>query len=59
MRSVSDLWADLAAATAGRVRRVPMNFLVRELLRSLPSRLKSPWVFPSASGESPLDSLVA
>src|SRR5262245_13865749 len=41
---------------AGRVRRVPMNSMVRELLRSLPSRLKSPWVFPSASGETPLDS---
>jgi site-specific recombinase XerD len=24
-------------------------------LRALPSRLKSPWVFPSASGETPLD----
>jgi integrase len=41
---------------AGRVRRVPMNSLVRELLRSLPSRLKSRWVFPSAASETPLDS---
>ena len=41
---------------AGRVRRVPMNSFVRELLRSLPSRLKSAWVFPSAAAETPLDS---
>ena len=33
-----------------------MNSMVRELLRSLPTRLKSRWVFPSASGEVPLDS---
>ena len=32
-----------------------MNDTVRELLRSLPSRLKSPWVFPSATGETPLE----
>jgi integrase len=41
---------------AGRTRRVPMNSLVRDHLRALPSRLKGPWVFPSASGETPLDS---
>jgi integrase len=41
---------------AGRVRRVRMNSLVRELLRSLPSRLKSRWVFPSAASETALDS---
>jgi integrase len=28
---------------------------VREILRALLSRLKSPWVFPSATGETPLD----
>ena len=39
----------------GEARRIPMNDTVRELLRSLPSRLKSPWVFPSATGETPLD----
>jgi hypothetical protein len=33
-----------------------MNSLVRELLRSLPSRLKSEWVLPSATGETALDS---
>ena len=41
---------------AGRVRRVPMNSLVRALLRSLPSRLKSPWMFPSATRDTALDS---
>jgi integrase len=41
---------------AGRVRCVPMNSLVRELLRSLPSRLKGEWVLPSATGETSLDS---
>ena len=39
----------------GGVRRVPMNDTVRDLLRSLPSRLKSPYVFPSANPETPLD----
>jgi hypothetical protein len=32
-----------------------MNDTVRDLLRSLPSRLKSPYVFPSANPETPLD----
>jgi integrase len=32
-----------------------MNDTVRDLLRSSPSRLKSPYVFPSATGETPLD----
>src|SRR5262245_60562526 len=39
----------------GEARRIEMNDTVRALLRSLPSRLKSPWVFPSATGETPLD----
>jgi integrase len=39
----------------GGARRVPMNDTVRELLRALPSRLKSAYVFPSATGETPLD----
>src|SRR5262249_11125252 len=34
---------------SGRVRRVPMNSVVRALLRSLPSRLKSGWVLPSTT----------
>jgi len=41
---------------AGRARRLPMNSQVRNFLRALPSRLKSQWVFPSASGETPVDS---
>ena len=32
-----------------------MNDTVREILRALPSRLKGPWVFPSATGETPID----
>jgi len=40
---------------SGETRRVPMNDTVRELLRSLPSRLNSPWVFPSDTGETALD----
>jgi len=31
-----------------------MNDTVRDILRALPSRLKSPWVFPSETGETPL-----
>jgi integrase len=32
-----------------------MNDTVRDVLRTLPSRLKSSWVFPSGTGESPID----
>jgi len=32
-----------------------MNDTAREVLRALPSRLKSPWVFPSQTGKTPLD----
>ena len=32
-----------------------MNETVREILRALPSRLKSPYVFPSDTGQTPLD----
>ena len=39
----------------GEARRVPMNDTVRDLLRALPSRLKSALVFPSATGVTPLD----
>jgi integrase len=40
---------------SGETRRVPINETVRALLGSLPSRLKSPYVFPSATRETPLD----
>jgi site-specific recombinase XerD len=33
-----------------------MNETVRDILRALPSRLKSPFVFPSATGKTALDS---
>jgi integrase len=39
----------------GEARRVPMNDTVRDILRTFPSRLKAAWVFPSATGETPLD----
>jgi Phage integrase family len=42
-------------AKHGEARRIPMNDTVRELLRALPSRLKSALVFPSATGETPID----
>ena len=32
-----------------------MNDTVREVRRAFPSRLKSRWVFPSETGETPLD----
>jgi site-specific recombinase XerD len=40
---------------SGEMRHVRMNDRVLEILRQLPSRLKSEWVFPSETGESPLD----
>jgi len=40
---------------SGKARHVPMNDTVRETLRALPSRLKSEWVFPSSTGETPVD----
>ena len=39
----------------GEKRHVPMNDTAREILRSLPSRMKSAYVFPSATGETPID----
>src|SRR4029453_6546287 len=39
----------------GETRRVPMNDTVRDILGSRPSRLKVAYVFPSATGETPLD----
>jgi integrase len=40
---------------SGEARHIPMNDTVRTVLRALPSRLKSAWVFPSEAGETPLD----
>jgi len=39
----------------GEARRLPMNDTVREILRTRPSRLKSPYVSPSETGETPID----
>ena len=39
----------------GESRYVPMNDRVVEVLRSLPSRMKSGYVFPSETGETPLN----
>ena len=40
---------------SGKVRRVPMNDTVRAVLRDLPSRARSAYVFPSKAGETALD----
>ena len=40
---------------SGEDYHVPMNDEVRAILQALPSRLRSPWVFPSESGKTPLD----
>jgi integrase len=40
----------------GRDYHVPMNDELRSILRALPSRLRSPWVFPSDTGQTALDS---
>ncbi|HKD68547.1 MAG TPA: tyrosine-type recombinase/integrase, partial [Candidatus Binataceae bacterium] len=40
---------------SGEARRVPMNDEVRKLLRDLPSRLKTGWVFPSQRGRTPVN----
>ena len=39
----------------GEKRHVKMNNRVAEILRGLPSRLKSEWIFPSQSGASPIN----
>ncbi len=39
----------------GETRRVPMNDTVRELLRTRTSRLKSEYVFPCGTGDTPID----
>jgi integrase len=40
---------------SGEARRVAMNDAARELLRALPSRLKSAWVFSAQNSQKPLD----
>jgi len=40
---------------SGKVRRVPMNDTVRAVLRALPSRARSTYVFPSKTGETARD----
>ncbi len=40
---------------SGEKEHVKMNDRVTEILRSLPSRLKSEWVFPSETGNTPLN----
>jgi site-specific recombinase XerD len=39
----------------GEMRHIKMNERVAEILRNLPSRLKSEWVFPSNSGKTPVN----
>ena len=40
---------------SGEDYHVPMNDDLRGILRGLPSRMRSEWVFPSATGETALD----
>jgi len=40
---------------SGEMRHIPMNDRVVEILRGLPSRMKSEWVFPSATWSTPMD----
>ena len=40
---------------SGQAYHVPMNDDVRAVLRDLPSRLRSDWVFPSGTSKSALD----
>jgi integrase len=40
---------------SGETRFVRMNDRVMEILHASPSRLKSGWVFPSETGETPID----
>jgi hypothetical protein len=59
-------WADDVNFDSGSLRahqpkdgadyHVLMNADLRAILRALPSRLRSPWVFPSDTGDTPLDS---
>jgi len=39
----------------GEARRIPTNDTVRATLGALPSRMRSAWVFPSDTGETPRD----
>lgn len=39
----------------GEMRHVSLNDRVMEILRNLPSRMKSPWVFTSSNGVTPMD----
>ncbi len=58
------LWANVDFTTglitiplskSGKLRRVPMNETAREILRALPSRCHSAYVFPSTTGKEPQD----
>jgi len=44
------------ATKSGETYRIPMNETVREILRGLPSRLRSEFVFPSATGKTAMAS---
>jgi len=57
-------WADVNFQTriitiprskSGEMRHIPMNDRVVEILRDLPSRMKSEWVFPSCTWSTPMD----
>ncbi len=46
----------IALSKSGETRHIPMNDRVMEIMRGLPSRLKSEWVFPSLNNDTPIDS---
>ncbi len=48
-------WITVPRSKSGEAYRVRMNDTLRDALRALPSRMKGPWVFPSATGETPMD----
>jgi len=56
-------WADtnfqtriitIPRSKSGETRHIPMNDRTVEILRGLPSRMKSEWVFPSLTGATPM-----
>jgi len=42
-------------AKGGEIRHICMNDKVVEILRGLPGRMKTEWVFPSSNGTTPID----
>ncbi|MFC1890284.1 tyrosine-type recombinase/integrase [Thermodesulfobacteriota bacterium] len=45
----------MAMAKGGEMRHIPMNDRVADILRNLPSRMKSQWVFMGSNEDKPMD----